>query len=143
MNDVWINHWECNVKQANNLALDWSPIVNQCYKTTDPFSYQNDPNQYLFYKNIRRGDIVYENAMFENPYFSPLFTSSNPELYLETSPQLVSRITSKNNTIPSLVGNNVQLDDEIFFRDDIFKNLFDQVNKNTFASNRLSPHCAY
>lgn len=144
MNGKWINLTECDSKQAKNLSLDWSPIVTQCYRTTDSHTYLSDANQQSKYENIRRGDIVYHASIFEQPYFPPLFDADPSTLFtVETSPQLISRIIFNNLTRPNSVKNIVQIDDEIESRNAVFSDIFEQINRNTFAINRPSPECNF
>lgn len=130
MNGDWINLRQCDIKQAKNLSINHTPIVKQCYRISNPDVYQTDENQYSFYQDIRRGDIVYRPPTC--PYFSPLFQDPAALVYLETSPQLVTRLAKKHALYPSPVGNIRQVDDETTSRYVIFADVFDQLNRNTF-----------
>jgi len=134
MNAEWINLRKCDVTHAKNLSLDWRPIVRQCYRMSDPKKYLGDANQHLFYNTIRKGDIVYKRSMIEkNPYFAPLFGPEDEALvYVETSPQLVSRIATTHCREPEQVGIIRQLKDETTSRFEVFVDFFDQLNRNTW-----------
>ena len=136
MNGKWINNLvRCDAFRANNLAIDGSPIVTQCYRVSDPSTYLADRNEHSSYENIRRGDIVYRRSSFdENPYFEPLFVGPSAALfYRETSPQLVERIASIDAFgPPPPIGTIRQLDDESDARYSVFSDVFDQINRNTY-----------
>jgi hypothetical protein len=142
MNASYINFTKCDIKNAKNLSLDGKPIVPHCYRVTNPKDYLSDSLIQKDYSLIRRGDVVYERTMFENPYFSPLFTdSSEPVFFVETSPQLVSRIATFNSNNFMPITSIEQINNEALNRYALFTDIFQQLNSNTYSKNRESPVC--